>query len=70
LYVAACLAGKRGIIKISPDGKQAEHFVAGNNVVGLCFTRKGEMLVATNEAVYRLPLGIFGTLLDSDDAGK
>lgn len=70
LYVAACLTGKRGIVKISPDGQKAEHFVAGNNVVGLCFTGKGEMLVATNEAVYRLPLGIYGILLDSDKAEK
>ena len=39
-------------------------FVAGMNVVGLCFTRAGEMIVATNEDVYNLPLGIYGTLLD------
>jgi len=64
LYVAACLESKRGIVKISPDGEKGEIFVAGNNVVGLCFTRRGEMIVATNEAVYSLPLGIYGTLLD------
>ena len=63
LYVAACLAGKRGIIKITPAGERADLFVAGNNVIGLCFTRKGEMIVATNEAVYSLPLNISGTLL-------
>jgi hypothetical protein len=34
------------------------------NVVGLCFTRKGEMIIATNEEVFSLPLGIYGTLLD------
>ena len=62
LYVAACLRGKRGIVKISTE-KQAEIFVAGMNVVGLCFTRKGEMVVATNEAVYSLPMGIYGILL-------
>ncbi|MDQ6788502.1 MAG: gluconolaconase [Acidobacteriota bacterium] len=64
LYAAACLAGRHGIVKIQPDGKTAEIFVAGMNIVGLCFTRKGEMIVATGEAVYRLPTGIFGTLLD------
>jgi DNA-binding beta-propeller fold protein YncE len=64
LYVAACLQGKRGIVKISPDGEKAELFVAGNNVIGLCFTRKGEMIVATNEAVFSLPIGIYGTLLN------
>lgn len=64
LYVAACLEGRHGIVKISPDGKDAKIFVAGMNIVGLCFTRKGEMIVASNERVYSLPLGIYGTLLD------
>ena len=64
LYVSACLAGKRGIVRIAPDGEKAEIFVAGNNVIGLCFSRKGEMIVATAEAVFSLPLGIYGTLLD------
>ena len=64
LYVAACLHSKRGIIKISPDAEKAELFIAGNNVIGLCFTRKGEAIIATNEAVYSLPLRIYGTLLD------
>ena len=63
LYVAACLQSRRGIIKISPDAEKAEIFIAGNNVIGLCFTRQGEAIVATNEAVYSLPLGIYGTLL-------
>ena len=65
LYVAACYEGCHGIVRISPDGGQAEHFVAGNNVVGLCFTRKGEMVVATNDSVYSVPCGIEGTLLKS-----
>ena len=64
LYVAACLHGRHGIVKISKDGEAAEIFVAGMNVVGLCFTRRGEMIVATNEAVYNLPIGIYGTLLN------
>jgi hypothetical protein len=34
------------------------------NVVGLAFGPAGEMVVATNEAVYTIPLGIHGTLLD------
>lgn len=63
LYIAACLRARRGVVKISAD-KQAEIFVAGMNVVGLCLTKKGEMIVATNEAVFSLPLGIEGILLD------
>jgi DNA-binding beta-propeller fold protein YncE len=64
LYVAACLAGRRGIVKITPDGEKAELFVAGMNFVGLCFSREGEMIAATNEAIYSLPVGIYGTLLE------
>jgi sugar lactone lactonase YvrE len=63
LYVAASLRGRRGIVKIAPDGSEAELFVAGMNVVGLAFGPTGDMIVATNEAVYSLPLGIHGALL-------
>jgi sugar lactone lactonase YvrE len=63
LYVAASLHGRRGIVRITPDGRDAELFVTGMNVVGLAFSSAGEMVVATNEAVYSLPLGIYGTLL-------
>ena len=64
LYVAACFQGRHGIVKIAPNGETAEIFVAGMNVVGLCFTRNDEMIVATNDTVYNLPIGIYGTLLD------
>lgn len=64
LYVAGSLRGRRGIVRISPDGADAELAVAGMNVVGLAFGPAGEMIVATNEAVYSLPLGIHGTLLN------
>ncbi|HEY0322407.1 MAG TPA: hypothetical protein VGC66_15735 [Pyrinomonadaceae bacterium] len=63
LYVAASLHGRRGVVRISPDGKSAEMAVAGMNVIGLAFSAMGDMVVATTEAVYSLPLGIYGTLL-------
>lgn len=63
LYVAASLHGRRGIVRITPDGSDAELFVAGMNVVGLAFSASGDMVVVTNEAVYSLPLGIRGTLI-------
>jgi sugar lactone lactonase YvrE len=63
LYVAACYRGRHGIVRISPDGSSAEQFVAGNNIVGLCFTRKGDMIVSTNDTVYSLSCGIEGILL-------
>lgn len=64
LFVAACIEARHGIVKISPNGEKAEIFVSGMNIVGLCFTRSGEMIVATNDSVFSLPLGIYGTLLD------
>ena len=63
LYVAASLRQQRGIVKIAADGSDAEMFIAGMNLVGLCFGNKGEMFVATNEAIFRLDLGIYGTIL-------
>ncbi len=64
LYAAACLRGRHGIVKISADGEDAEIFVAGMNIIGLCFTRRGELIAATSEAVYSLPIGVQGVLLN------
>lgn len=61
LYVAACLRERRGIVRITPDG-EAEIFVSGMNVVGLCFGKNGEMFVATNDAIHTLNLDIYGIL--------
>ncbi|MEO8573270.1 MAG: gluconolaconase [Pyrinomonadaceae bacterium] len=63
LYVAACHRGKHGVVRISEGGESAEILVAGNNIVGLCFTRNGEMVVATNDSVYSINIGIYGTLV-------
>ncbi len=64
LYVAASLRGRRGIVRISLDGGDARIVLAGMNLVGLAFGPNGQIAVATNEAVYSLPLGIYGALLD------
>jgi len=63
LYVAASYRGRRGVVRVSADGSEAGLAVAGMNVVGLAFNAAGDMIVATNEAVYSLPLGIKGTLV-------
>lgn len=63
LYVAACYRGRHGIVRIAPDGGEIGHFLAGGNIVGLCFTRMGEMIVATSDNVYSVACGIQGTLL-------
>lgn len=63
LYLAASLRGRRGIVRISSEGQKAEVFVAGMNLVGLAFSSAGDMVVASNDSVYSLPLGIKGILL-------
>jgi sugar lactone lactonase YvrE len=56
LYVAASLRGRRGIVRISPDGKDAEMFVAGMNLVGLAFNSTSDLAVASTDSIYRLEL--------------
>lgn len=63
LYVAASLRGRRGIVRISPDGRDAELVVAGVNLIGLAFSSAGEMAVVSIDSVYSLPAQIKGTLL-------
>jgi sugar lactone lactonase YvrE len=62
LYVAASLRGRRGIVRITPNG-DAEIVVAGMNLVGLAFSASGDMAVASIDSVYSLPMGIRGMLL-------
>jgi sugar lactone lactonase YvrE len=59
LYVAASLAGERGIVRITPAVK-VERAVSGYGIVGLAFTRNQGMIIATNNSLIRLPVGIEG----------
>jgi sugar lactone lactonase YvrE len=63
LYVAASLGGRRGIVRISPNGLDAKLVVAGVNLIGLAFSSAGEMAVVSIDSVYSLPMQIKGTLL-------
>jgi sugar lactone lactonase YvrE len=63
LYVAGSLRGRRGIVRIAPDGSRAEIVVAGMNLVGLAFSASGDMVVASIDAVYSVPLAVKGTLI-------
>src|SRR5947209_7939300 len=62
LYVAASLAGKRGIVKITPDA-QASVAVSGNGLVGLAFAPGRSAVLATTNAVHHLSWGIQGKAL-------
>ena len=59
LYIAASLAGKRGIVRITPD-KQAALCVSGHNLVGLCFAPGRAAILATTTAVFHLSWSIQG----------
>jgi sugar lactone lactonase YvrE len=59
LYVAASLAGRRGVVRISPE-RNADLFLSGPGVVGLAFTPSRAMVVATTNALYRVDVGIKG----------
>lgn len=59
LYVAASLGGKRGIVKITPDGTPSLE-VAGHNLVGLAFAPGRSTVLATTNAVHRLAWDIQG----------
>jgi DNA-binding beta-propeller fold protein YncE len=62
VYVAASLRGQRGIIRITQDG-HAELAVAGGNLVGIAFSPLGTAVLATDQAVYSVDLGVEGLRL-------
>jgi hypothetical protein len=57
LYVAASLAGKRGVVKITPDGKSNLE-VAGQGLVGLAFAPGRSVVLATTSSVHHLSWNI------------
>jgi sugar lactone lactonase YvrE len=63
LYVAASFAGRRGVVRVSPNGSNARLVVAGMNIVGLAFSASRDLIVATHDAIFSLPMGIRGALL-------
>ncbi len=62
VYVAASLAGRRGIVQISPDGT-ADLVAAGSGITGLAFLPGGDAVVAVGGALFTLPLGVEGLRL-------
>jgi sugar lactone lactonase YvrE len=62
MYVAASLNGRRGVVRITPDRK-ADLFLSGPGIVGLAFTPSKAMIVATNNALFRVDVGIRGKAL-------
>ena len=59
VYLSACLHGRRGLVRITPNG-EATLALAGTNLVGLAFSPLGTTILATSEAVYDVDLGVEG----------
>ncbi|MBL8292087.1 MAG: gluconolaconase, partial [Bryobacterales bacterium] len=59
LYVAASFAGRRGVVRISPD-REAGLFLSGPNIVGLAFAAPTYMYLTTTSALFRVNAGVRG----------
>jgi sugar lactone lactonase YvrE len=59
IYVAASLRGHRGLVKVTAAG-EAEVVVAGPNLAGVAFSPLGNAIIATNDAVFDVDLGVEG----------
>jgi sugar lactone lactonase YvrE len=59
LFVAASYAGRRGIVRISPEGR-AEIVLAGSGLVGMALTPSGRAILATSGALFTLDWDVRG----------
>ena len=59
VYVAASMAGQRGIVRITQQGK-ASLAVAGQNLIGLAFAPGRSVVLATTNAVHHLHWDVAG----------
>ena len=59
IYVTASLHGRRGLVRVT-EGGETSIVVAGINLVGVTFSPLGTTVLADNDAVYDLELGVEG----------
>ncbi len=59
VYVVACLHGQRGLVRITSMG-EASLVLAGPNLIGVAFSPLGSTILATNDSVYEVDLGVEG----------
>ncbi|MGB7266237.1 MAG: gluconolaconase, partial [Terracidiphilus sp.] len=62
IYLTACLHGRHGLVRVTADG-EATLVLAGTNLVGVAFSPLGTVVLATNDAVYDVDLGVEGLKL-------
>lgn len=60
LYVVEALAGSAGLYRLRSGDAQAERVLAAGALVGVAFDPAGGLVVASNEAVYRLEVPVRG----------
>jgi sugar lactone lactonase YvrE len=63
LYVAASLAGRRGIVRLTPQA-EAELVLGGSNIVGLALLPTRRAMITTNTALYSLDWEVEGLALN------
>ncbi len=59
LYVAASFAGRRGIVRITPEG-HAELALSGSGIVGMALQPSGRAIVVTTGALFTLDWDVAG----------
>jgi len=59
VYLAACLHGRCGLVRVTPQG-EATLVLSGPNLVGVAFSPMGTTILATNDSVYDVDLGVEG----------
>ena len=59
LFVAASLGGRRGIVRVTPQGR-AELALSGGGVVGMALLPSGRAIVATSNALFTLDWEVRG----------
>ena len=59
VYLAACLHGRHGLVRVTPNA-EASLVVSASNLIGVAFSPLGSTILATNEAVYDVDLGVEG----------
>jgi sugar lactone lactonase YvrE len=59
VYVCASVGGRRGVVRFDKKANP-ELFLSGQGIVGLAFTPSRALMVCTNNALYRVDVGIQG----------
>src|SRR5260370_38024335 len=59
LYVVASFGGRRGVVRISPQG-HAEHVLSGSALVGLALLPSGRGILAANSSLFTIDWNVRG----------